>query len=832
MGNSVSVIEYKDLLNDLSTKDINNRDRENMQKFWAYSEDSSDQSMVYTAITSEDIKSLKQNRPMNLLYIIREIIDIFYTNATSYETIEEAQVVSVTKGAINLLIKFLPYILDNKAYMDKILWEGEDTPYGVRLWEGILTMLFKPGFTIRPLPKDVSEINKRGIDQNALWKNGVSTSGDVYNHYYTNYDANRISLLRLLLVCISQPLYHGSEEYLTILNPFSWYLTCRRSSNIKSLFVSLLNNIISYDIEGYKIPYLSSLNTQGDIEKLLEIGLHVLLVLIEYKPPTEENLKYLIDGGYISLKRINDYFLSTETKEKKEEKTLSEDLTTNEFHRLLQVIHGKMNLEPFVESMTKYFSNLVNSQQTYLPNSVTQVPFFQELYILFWRFLQGNPYFLDEVISHPDFLQKIYLTVLHHFDSLKKDPTKCNLLYIWVFILLTFSSNRDFSMLLNEPFGLHISFDLKDFESGTYADLTYQIIHRMIKVGPGILRPLYKSLVSVISNTSPYVKSLTKDSCECIFMLIKTFSNADLLKKREETSRILSNLFEAVNYILLYHDQGNEEFLVALIKYREILKINDLRLALGSETKIEEAVDQVNTDQKVTEEVKEETNTVTKEPEAQNNDKVEQQESKDDKETTVDDKKDETEVKAEDVKEEVTEQIKEEKVIDGEGSVKQEQNTNKTQEEAKEEPNVVNQEDHKDDKVADEKTNDESNNEDKEESKEDQNEENMVDVPLDDIKHKENDALPAGTHEQHQFLSPEWEAEWKKNLNFPNLKHAIQFTDDKARAFLSKNPSPDNNIDADKVTFIQLIYIVCWILKKELTQRITSKPSENSCHNL
>jgi hypothetical protein len=35
-------------------------------------------------------------------------------------------------------------------------------------------------------------------------------------------------------------------------------------------------------------------------------------------------------------------------------------------------------------------------------------------------------------------LTKIYTTVLFQFDSLKKDPTKCNLLYIWVFILLSF----------------------------------------------------------------------------------------------------------------------------------------------------------------------------------------------------------------------------------------------------------------------------------------------------------------------------------------------------------------------------------------------------------
>jgi len=266
-------------------------------------------------------------------------------------------------------------------------------------------------------------------------------------------------------------------------------------------------------------------------EKLLEISLHVLLVLIEYKPPTEENLQYLIDGGYLSLKQTNKYFKSIENREKKEEKSLGEDLTTNEFHRLLQVIHGKMNLEPFVESMNRYFSNLIDAQNTYLPNSVTQIEFYQELFILFWRFLQGNAYFLDEVVSHPDFLSKIYVTVLYHFDYLKKDPTKCNLLYICVFILLTFSSNRDFSMLLNEPYNLQLQFDLKDFEGGTFGDLTYQVIHRMIKVGPGILRPLYKSLVSVISNTAPYVKGLTKDSCECIFYLVKMFSNPDLLRK-------------------------------------------------------------------------------------------------------------------------------------------------------------------------------------------------------------------------------------------------------------------------------------------------------------
>lgn len=529
-----------------------------------------------------------------------------------------------------------------------------------------------------------------------------------------------------------------------------------------------MNNIISYDIEGYKIPYFSAVNTQGQQERLIEIGLHVLLVLIEYKPPTPENLKYLIDGGYTSLKKIYLHFKNEENA-KAEEKTLEEDLTTNEFHRLLQVIHGKMNLEPFVDSMTKFFNNLIEPYTAYLPSSVTQIPFYQELLLLFWRFIQGNSYFLEETISHPEFLTKIYTTILFYFDSLKKDPTKCNLLYICVFILLTFSSNRDFSMGLNEAYNMSMQFDLKDFEGGTYADLTYQVIQRMIKAGPATLRPLYKSLVSVISNTAPYVKSLTKESAEGIFMLIKTFSDPDLLKKREETSRILSNLFEAVNYILLYNGEGNEEFLVALIKYREILKIKDAKL---SEGEIQE-VAQIKPTHAV--KVDAPTHVETSKP--------------------VDEAKDEH---------------SNEPDLTGnteEPSVAQASTAEQTSEESSKVPSESSKEDSQD---LSEVTQASEEPRPKEEEKA-QPDDKMVDVPLDEIKHNETEENKDGqktvTVKNHNtFLTPEWEAEWKSGLNLANIKQAIQYTDDKARSFLAKNPSPDNNIDADKfVEFLKKV---------------------------
>lgn len=152
----------------------------------------------------------------------------------------------------------------------------------------------------------------------------------------------------------------------------------------------------------------------------------------------------------------------------------------------------------------------------------------------------------------------------------KKDPLKSNMIYICVFIFLTLSSSRDFSLGLNETFTLKLKFDIPEYTPTTFGNLLIQIIYWAIQVGPRILTPLYKSLVSIISNITPYVKDLTKESSECILGLVKKFANINFLKESENNCKILANVLEAINYVLLYHDDGNEEFLVTLIKYWEV----------------------------------------------------------------------------------------------------------------------------------------------------------------------------------------------------------------------------------------------------------------------
>ena len=67
--------------------------------------------------------------------------------------------------------------------------------------EAISLLLFKEGFTILPLP-DGTNPQHFGIDENLVWRNGISVPAAV-NHTSYQYDKNRIDLLRLVITVLS-----------------------------------------------------------------------------------------------------------------------------------------------------------------------------------------------------------------------------------------------------------------------------------------------------------------------------------------------------------------------------------------------------------------------------------------------------------------------------------------------------------------------------------------------------------------------------------------------------------------------------------------------------
>lgn len=155
--------------------------------------------------------------------------------------------------------------------------------------------------------------------------------------------------------------------------------------------MSLINVIVSYDVSGYGVPYLSAIDQGGEQEVLVTLAIHLLLILIEYKPPSGDNLDFLIRGGHISLNKVFRYFMVQSGAMKPNpvgagqgqfdvnqqlQDQIIEDLTSNEFFRLLRVIHGRMNLDPLYEGFSKYFQNIIDTNATYLPQSLNIIPFY------------------------------------------------------------------------------------------------------------------------------------------------------------------------------------------------------------------------------------------------------------------------------------------------------------------------------------------------------------------------------------------------------------------------------------------------------------------------
>lgn len=110
---------------------------------------------------------------------------------------------------------------------------------------------------------------------------------------------------------------------------------------------------------------MSAIDTQGENETLTNLCLHLILILIEYKPPSIDNLRYLINGGHPTLKKVFNSFANQMTSSEGADQAainqgLIEDLTINKHYRLLKLVHGKINLDPLYRGLIQYFQNVIN----------------------------------------------------------------------------------------------------------------------------------------------------------------------------------------------------------------------------------------------------------------------------------------------------------------------------------------------------------------------------------------------------------------------------------------------------------------------------------------
>lgn len=153
-------------------------------------------------------------------------------------------------------------------------------------------------------------------------------------------------------------------------------------------------------------------------------------------------------------------------------------------------------------------------------------------------------------------------------------------MYLTIFLLLTISASRELAQNLNNQFNLSIKLDLVELKgnSYTYADLVFVSVYGLIKSGPRLLRPIFKSIIAILSNLAPYTKTLSKEACDGLLYMVQIFSRKEFLMEKEDNCKTLGSLMEAINYLIGYHDENNHYLQICLMRYQGMFEELDTRL--------------------------------------------------------------------------------------------------------------------------------------------------------------------------------------------------------------------------------------------------------------
>lgn len=318
--------------------------------------------------------------------------------------------------------------------------------------------------------------------------------------------------------------------------------------------------LLGYDPVGWGLPYGNLIST--DTAKLvMETAVQALIVLLDYGHPIRTAESAAAAGiatleGNIPLPSV-----------------LADDTDAqgfNVFRRLLGTVEAPDQLNFIFRGIVRLLNNVHQSENTYLPYSVTRISIEQELLILFWKCLEEMPKFMPYILKHCD-ITEIFVPICYFMLEGRKDPSKVGLMYLCTFTLLKLSGERSFGVALNKPFQQHLPVDIPLF-NGNHADLLVVVLHKLIVSGLEKLSALYSCFLTIICNISPYCKSFGTVAAIKLVNLLQLFVSPRFLYASESNHVYVGMLLETLNNIVQYHYEGNGHVIYAIIRRKELFE--------------------------------------------------------------------------------------------------------------------------------------------------------------------------------------------------------------------------------------------------------------------
>lgn len=609
MGGQNSKTAFVEIIGKLRTEDVDPNEHEFWDELWKTALNIED---IFEIISANDVRTLIKSKPNNIKTLFTQAV------AQLYQVVETPYPVYFDQAlnCARILCRVLPLMIENTSakYIKELMWGRrtelksplnseeesktevnqeedlqESEPLAVILVNTIFHLLFLPDFTIEDPDVDFNEsdINTKEFKAALMWAPGVGSLEKTIAGS-TQFDRNRIDVLRLLIVSFCDSLYQNADSYDSCRSYWLEVATSVDSPYAEIVCFSLLNTVLGYDPVGWGVPYSNLVST--DTAKLvMEASVQALVILLDYghpiSPPTGRSSQSQASTSSSSLhpsgsigtmaSSSNDSVASGNQPVPVQQKTTLPSVQPNDteakgfnvFRRILSEISAPDQLLFIYKGFVRLLNNVHQADSAYLPYSITRIGIEQELLVLLWKCLEEIPLFMNYILRNCD-VTEILVPVCYFLLEGRKDPSKVGLIYLCTFTLLKLSGERDFGVSLNTPYQLTLPVDVPLF-SGNHNDLLIIVLHRLIVSGVDKLSALYNCFLTIICNVSPYCKTLGTVASVKLVNLFQLFASPKFLYASEGNYVYLSMMLETFNNIIQYQYEGNGNLIYSIIRRKE-----------------------------------------------------------------------------------------------------------------------------------------------------------------------------------------------------------------------------------------------------------------------
>lgn len=213
---------------------------------------------IFEIVTPDHIRKLIEEHPRNVKTMVTQAI------AQLYQVVETPYPIYFDQAlnCARILARLFPFLLESKSkFVRDLLWsktfmckspdggseaEPHDTePLAVILVNTLFHLLFLPDFTIEDpnIEFNENDINTKEFKTALMWSPGVgSTEKAVVSS--SQFDSNRVDILRLIIAAFSDSLYQSAESYDSCQSLWLEVATSADAPYAEIVFYSLMNTVL------------------------------------------------------------------------------------------------------------------------------------------------------------------------------------------------------------------------------------------------------------------------------------------------------------------------------------------------------------------------------------------------------------------------------------------------------------------------------------------------------------------------------------------------------------------------------------------------------------